>query len=154
MIPLAYTPIGFGSFIAPPNTSEKDIKREIKRKKQLMILIIYGMFLVVVFLFHFSIGTKIQNLFTDLNVPAPAQLYYGPWIAYLATIIFGGISYQRITAKDEEYFSIKTNEGYLQITPKNDIKQMLLPIIGLIVIMGFLGNLYISPIYSLTSQYK
>lgn len=144
-------PLGEQYFIFPENTSEKEIKKTILSKRDLMYKIVSIALSSVGIILWIVTKTSLSDLYDDFDKSLPFMYEIAPWTSVFLGVIFYAVL-QKIKDTDVDYVSSKTHNGKLKITPilshKNDIY-----IVGMIAVaIAVIIMTFVMPIVSLTSS--
>lgn len=145
------------SFLVPVGTSSEEIEKKVRGKRGLYGNIILLAMLGVSLVTQVFVFPKLTKLYTDLGLEVPFMTQFGTYIFFGATLCFWLVYKAWLSApsKEPSYTSVKTEEGYLRVTPTvgSFMKAEILIMLGLGLMVGVLIYSTVVPIYSLTNQF-
>lgn len=145
------------SFLVPQGTSPQEIEKEVLGKHLLYAQLVLFAMLGVSLLMHVVVSTKLIKMYQELGFPVPWMTQYGSVISIILTLflwlVVSSQAEKILPAGEGLYTSVKTEEGFLRVTPRvTSFRLEMLIMLGLCLMVGILVYSIIVPIYSLTGQ--
>ncbi len=139
-------------FIVPANTSKQEIVNKIKHIRQIFYVLVLGGFGAVFGVLQLFVAPKLNRLYQEFNITPPLASQNVLYILIGFILIFGFFIY-KLNSENQKYLSVKTQEGYLKITPLYNPFKDAIVIMAMGLIVGICVFVYILPIYSLTQNF-
>lgn len=146
------------SFLVPQGTSPQEIEKKVRGTHILYGQLVLFAMLSVSLLMHFFVSPKLIKMYQELGFPVPWMTQYGSVISIILTLflwlVFRSQAEKILPAGEGLYASVKTEEGFLRVTPRvTSFRLEMLIMLGLGLMVGILVYSIIVPIYSLTGQF-
>ncbi|MDP2873864.1 MAG: hypothetical protein Q8N84_01030 [bacterium] len=146
------------SFLVPQGTSPQEIENKVIGQRLLYgQIVLFAMFSTSLIM-HLFVSPKLIKLYQELGFPVPWMTQYGVIFPLIITcflwLVFRSQVGKASPAVGGLYTSVKTEEGFLRVTPRVTGRRLeMLIMLGLGLTVGFLVYSIIVPIYSLTNQF-
>lgn len=146
------------SFLVPQGTSPQEIEKKVIGKRLLYGQVVMFAVLSVSLLMHYFVSPKLIRMYQELGFPVPWMTQYGSVISVILILflwlVFRAQAGKNPPAGEGLYTSIKTEEGFLRVTPRiTTLRLEMLIMLGLGLMTGILVYSIVVPIYSLTNQF-
>lgn len=146
------------SFLVPQGTSPQEIEKKVIGQRLLYGQVVLFAVLSVSLLMHYFVSPKLIKMYQELGFPVPWMTQYGAIFPIIITLflwlVFRSQAEKILPAGEGLYTSVKTEEGFLRVTPRvTSWRLEMLIMLGVGLMVAFLIFSIITPIYSLTGQF-